>query len=38
VLAQLRQLEQAVPYTMKDFHTDNGSESLNWALHRHLTG
>jgi len=38
VLAQLRQLEQAVPYTMKDFHTDNGSEFLNWALHRHLTG
>jgi hypothetical protein len=23
---------------MKDFHTDNGSEFLNWALHRHLTG
>ena len=38
VLAQLRQLEQVVPYTMKDFHTDNGGEFLNWALHRHLTG
>ena len=38
VLAQLRALEQAVPYTMKDFHTDNGGEFLNWALHRHLTG
>ena len=23
---------------MKDFHTDNGGEFLNWALHRHLTG
>jgi len=38
VLAQLRELEQVVPYTMKDFHTDNGGEFLNWALHRHLTG
>jgi hypothetical protein len=38
VLGQLRQLEKIVPYTMKDFHTDNGSEFLNWALHRHLNG
>src|ERR1041385_7318463 len=38
VLAQLRELEQVVPYTMKDFHTDNGGEFLNWALHRHLNG
>jgi hypothetical protein len=38
VLAQLQELEQAVPYAMKDFHTDNGGEFLNWALHRHLTG
>jgi hypothetical protein len=38
VLAQLRELEQVVPYTMEDFHTDNGGEFLNWALHRHLTG
>ncbi len=22
---------------MKDFHTDNGGEFLNWALHRHLS-
>lgn len=36
VLAQLRQLEQDVPYPMKDFHADNGGEFLNWALHRHL--
>jgi hypothetical protein len=36
VVSQLRQLEQSVPYTMKDFHTDNGTEFLNWALHRHL--
>ena len=38
VLAQLKELEQVIPYTMKDFHTDNGGEFLNWALHRHLTG
>jgi hypothetical protein len=38
VLMQLRELETGVPYVMKDFHTDNGGEFLNWALHRHLTG
>ena len=38
VLAQLKELEQVVPYAIKDFHTDNGGEFLNWALHRHLTG
>jgi len=38
VLAHLKALEQQVPYAMKDFHTDNGGEFLNWALHRHLTG
>jgi hypothetical protein len=38
VLAQLKELEQVVPYVMKDFHTDNGGEFLNWALHRHLSG
>ena len=38
VLAQLRELEQVVPYPMKDFHTDNGGQFLNWALHRPLTG
>lgn len=38
VLMQLRGLETTVPYVMKDFHTDNGGEFLNWALHRHLTG
>lgn len=37
VLAQLQALEQVVPYTMTDFHTDNGGEFLNWALHRHFT-
>ena len=38
VLVQLKALEQTVSYVMKDFHTDNGGEFLNWALHRHLTG
>jgi hypothetical protein len=38
VLSELRLLEQVVPYVMKDFHTDNGGEFLNWALHRHLNG
>jgi hypothetical protein len=38
VLAQVQELEAQVPYVMKDFHTDNGGEFLNWALHRHLTG
>jgi transposase InsO family protein len=35
---QLKELEQVVPYEMKNFHTDNGGEFLNWALYRHLTG
>jgi hypothetical protein len=38
VLRELRKLETTVPFIMKDFHTDNGGEFLNWALHRHLTG
>jgi len=38
VLAQLQELETQVPYAMTDFHTDNGGEFLNWALHRYLTG
>jgi hypothetical protein len=38
VLVQLKALATSVPYPMKDFHTDNGGEFLNWALHRHLTG
>ena len=38
VLVQLKELEKVVPFAMKDFHTDNGGEFLNWALHRHLSG
>ncbi len=35
---QLKGLEETAPFKMKDFHTDNGSEFLNWALYEHLTG
>ena len=38
VLVALKALETVVPYVMKNFHTDNGGEFLNWALHKHLTG
>ena len=38
VLAQLKELEKTVPFQMKNFHTDNGTEFLNWALHSYLTG
>jgi hypothetical protein len=38
VLGQLKDLEAKVPFKMRDFHTDNGSEFLNWALYEHLTG
>ncbi|MGH8525227.1 MAG: integrase [Gammaproteobacteria bacterium] len=38
VLVQLQELEKVVPFAMKDFHTDNGGEFLNWALHRHWNG
>jgi len=36
VLAQLKELEARVPFQMKNFHTDNGGEFLNWALHEYL--
>jgi hypothetical protein len=35
---QLKELEEKVPFAMKNFHADNGSEFLNWALHEYLTG
>ena len=38
MLVELKALERLVPFTMKNFHTDNGGEFLNWALHKHLTG
>ena len=38
ILGQLKELEEKVPFKMTNFHTDNGSEFLNWALYEHLTG
>ena len=38
MLGQLKELEANVPFEMKDFHTDNGGEFLNWALHRASDG
>ena len=38
ILEQLKALEAAAPFPLKNFHTDNGSEFLNWALYEHLTG
>jgi hypothetical protein len=38
ILAQLQELEAAVPFKMTSFHSDNGSEFLNWPLHEYLTG
>lgn len=38
VREQLQELEAKVPFTMKNFHADNGGEFLNWALHQYLTG
>jgi len=29
-------MEKALPFEVKSFHSDNGSEFLNWSLHRHL--
>jgi transposase InsO family protein len=36
VLTQFADTEKALPFAMKSFHSDNGTEFLNWALHRHL--
>jgi hypothetical protein len=38
ILAQIKQLEMEVPFAMASFHSDNGSEFLNWPLHEYLTG
>ena len=36
ILAQFADMEKALPFEVKSFHSDNGSEFLNWSLHRHL--
>jgi hypothetical protein len=38
ILCQLKELEEKAPFKMENFHADNGSEFLNWALYEHLTG
>lgn len=38
ILAQVKELEEKVPFAMVSFHSDNGSEFLNWPLHQYLTG
>ena len=34
----IRQLERVVPFPLRSFHSDNGSEFLNWPLYEYLTG
>jgi transposase InsO family protein len=36
ILAQYQDMEKSLPFAVKSFHSDNGAEFLNWALHRHL--
>jgi transposase InsO family protein len=36
ILAQYQDMEDVLPFAVKSFHSDNGSEFLNWSLHRHL--
>ncbi len=36
VLAQFTDTEKTLPFAVKSFHSDNGTEFLNWALHRYL--
>jgi hypothetical protein len=38
ILAQVKELETQVPFTMNSFHSDNGTEFLNWPLYEYLTG
>lgn len=38
ILRQVKELEAAVPFVMTSFHSDNGSEFLNWPLYEYLNG
>ena len=38
ILAQVKELEGPVPFPITSFHSDNGSEFLNWPLYEYLTG
>jgi len=37
VLEAIKDIEKNIPFPIKGFDCDNGSEFLNWHLHRHLT-
>lgn len=37
VLEAIKDIEKSIPFTIKGFDCDNGSEFLNWHLLRHLT-
>jgi hypothetical protein len=36
ILAQLKTIEQALPFELASFHADNGTEFLNWPLKQYL--
>lgn len=38
ILEQLKNIEEQMPFRMKSFHADNGSEFLNWPLWEYLHG
>jgi hypothetical protein len=38
ILEQLKDIEGKLPFKMKSFHSDNGSEFLNWPLWAYLRG
>lgn len=38
ILEQLKDIEVRLPFRMKSFHADNGSEFLNWPLWEYLRG
>lgn len=38
ILEQLKDIEDRLPFAMKSFHADNGSEFLNWPLWDYLRG
>ena len=36
ILRAYQEMETALPFAVQSFHSDNGSEFLNWPLHRYL--
>jgi transposase InsO family protein len=36
ILARYQDMEKVLPFAVQSFHSDNGSEFLNWSLHHHL--